>query len=295
MARACYGWPPAIVGAKIAVRMSEREPQYVLGTGGDELARLQLQNRLWSDAAVAAWQRAGIAPGQRALDVGCGPGFAACDLAQLVTSSGAVVGIDESPPFVAHANEQARLRALPWLTAAAGDVQQLTPALTGGKTFDLAWARWVLCFVRDPAAVVRGVANALRPGGRFVVHDYFNYGSMTMAPRRRSHDLAVAATMRSWRNHGGDPDVVGRLPALFAAHGLRILHFGVHQRIARGTDSMFAWPDTWWRTFAPKLVAMGQLAQRDCDELIADLTAARTSGTDFIHCPPVYELIAVRE
>lgn len=275
--------------------MSEREPEYVLGTGGDELARLALQNRLWSDAAVAAWQRAGLAPGQRVLDVGCGPGFAAFDLAHLVTASGAVVGIDEAPGFVAHCNEQARGRGLPWLTAVAGDVQQLTPERVGGVPFDLAYARWVLCFVRDPEAVVRGVARALRPGGRFVVHDYFNYGSMTMAPRRRSHDLAVAATMKSWREHGGDPDVVGRLPALFAEHGLRIVHLGVHQRIARGGDSMFAWPDTWWRTFAPKLVAKGVLAQRDCDELLADLTAARTSGTDFIHCPPVYELIAVRD
>ena len=277
--------------------MADREPEYVLGTGGDELARLQLQNRLWSDAAVAAWQRAGIAPGQRVLDVGCGPGFAAFDLAPIVGAGtgAAVLGVDESPPFVAHCNQQAKARGLPWLSAVAGDVQALTPELIGTQPFDLAYARWVLCFVRDPAAVVRGVARALKPGGRFVVHDYFNYGSMTMAPRRRSHDLAVAATIASWRDHGGDPDVVGKLPALLVEHGMRVVHLGVHQRIARGTDSMFAWPDTWWRTFAPKLVGKGMLAQRDCDELIEDLTRARTSGTDFIHCPPVYELIAMRE
>ena len=273
--------------------MSERE--YVLGTGDDELARLAQQARLWSDAAVDAWKRAGIAPGQRALDIGCGPGFASFDLAQLVTSSGAVVGIDESEGFIAHLTEQARVRGLPHLKGVAGDVQQIGPALLGNEPFDLAYARWVLCFVRDPAAVVRSVARCLRPGGHFVVHDYFNYSSMTMGPRRRSHDLAVQATISSWRERGGDPDVVGRLPALFQQHGLRVLHLGVHQRIARGGDSMFAWPDTWWRTFAPKLVAMGKLAQRDCDELIADLTAARTSGTDFVHCPPVYELIAVRD
>jgi ubiquinone/menaquinone biosynthesis C-methylase UbiE len=269
--------------------MAERE--YVLGTGDDELTRLALQNRLWSDAAHAAWQRAGIAPGQRALDVGCGPGHASCELAQIVTGAGAVVGVDESQAFVTYVQEQARARHLPQLTAVCADVQQLGPEQTGSKPFDLAYARWVLCFVRDPEAVVRNVARLLRPGGHLVVHDYFNYGSMTMAPRRRSHDLAVAATMRSWQERGGDPDVVGRLPALFASCGLRLVHLTVHQRIARGSDSMFAWPDTWWRTFAPKLVAMGKLAQRDCDELIADLTRARTSDGDFIQCPPVYELI----
>ncbi|HEX6812283.1 MAG TPA: methyltransferase domain-containing protein [Planctomycetota bacterium] len=273
--------------------MADRE--YVLGTGSDELTRLGLQNRLWSDASHTAWKLAGITPGQRVLDVGCGPGYAAFDLAQIVTGSGAVVGLDESESFVGHVREQARTRGLPQLTARAADVQAFTTEHTGPAPFDLAYARWVLCFVRDPEAVVKNVARVLRPGGSFVVHDYFNYGSMTMAPRRTSHDRAVAATMRAWRDHGGDPDVVGRLPRIFAEHGMRLVHLTVHARIARGSDSMFAWVDTWWRTFAPKLVGMGLLAKDDCDELIADLTRARESSSEFIQCPPVYELIATKQ
>lgn len=274
-------------------RMTERE--YVLGTGNDELTRLALQNRLWSDAAHTAWKLAGIAPGQRVLDVGCGPGYAAFDLAQIVTSTGAVVGLDESESFVSYAREQATTRGLPQLTAHAVDVQAFTAEHVGNAPFDLAYARWVLCFVRDPEAVVKNVARVLRRGGSFVVHDYFNYGSMTMAPRRRSHDRAVAATMNAWREHGGDPDVVGRLPRVFAENGLRLDHLTVHTRVARGSESMFAWPDTWWRTFAPKLVGMGKLEKSDCDELIADLTQARKSASEFVQCPPVYELIATKQ
>lgn len=270
--------------------MTERA--YVLGTGEDELARLAQQHRLWCDTAVQAWQRAGVAPGQRALDVGAGPGFAAFDLAQLVTAAGAVVAVDESAAFIGHANEQARHRHLPQLRGRVGDVHDLATALANERPFDLAYARWVLCFVRDPQAVVRGVAQALRPGGRFVVHDYFNYGAMTTAPRRRSHDLAVAATMRSWRDKGGDPDVMGRVPAMLAAHGFCIEHLQAHQRIARGTDAMFAWPDTWWRTFAPKLVGMGLLAAADCEQLLADLDTIRRSEGEFVVCPTVYEVVA---
>jgi SAM-dependent methyltransferase len=214
-------------------------------------------------------------------------------MAQIVTAAGAVVGVDESPSFVQHANRQAQIRGLPQVTAIDGDVQQLPQLLAAHEPFDFAYARWVLCFVRDPEAVVRGIADRLRPGGRLVVHDYFNYGSMTMAPRRRSHDVVVQATMRSWRARGGDPDIAGRLPAMFAAHGLELTHLAVHQRIARGRDSMFAWPDTWWRTFAPKLVAMGEITQAECDEVIADLVAIR-DGDGFVQCPPVYELIATR-
>lgn len=272
--------------------MSDRP--YVLGTGDDELARLGLQHRLWSDAAHAAWLAAGLAPGWHVLDVGCGPGYAAFDLATVVGSSGSVVAVDESPGFVAHAMAQAGARGLRQLHARIGDVQRLGEALQGEAPFDLAWARWVLCFVREPDAVVRGVAAALRPGGRFVVHDYFNYGAMTMAPRRRSHDLAVLATMQSWREQGGDPDVMARVPGMLLAAGFRIDRLQVHQRIARGQDAMFAWPDTWWRTFAPKLVQKGLLAQRDCEQLVSDLQAIRSNPAEFIVCPPVFEIVAER-
>ena len=271
--------------------MTERE--YVLGTGEDELARLALQNLLWSDAAVAAWRRAGLQLGQRALDVGCGPGYASFDLANLVSPAGAVVGVDESRPFVEDANEMARARRVAHFEARMGDVQRLGDVLGGEAPFDFAYARWVLCFVPDPEAVVAGIAAALRPGASLVVHDYFNYETMTMAPRRRSHDLAVAATSRAWRAAGGDPDVGARLPAMFEAHGLQLEHVRAHVRIARGGESMFAWPNTWWRTFAPKLVAMGELAQADCDELFSDL-ARIEAGEGFLQCPPVYEFVATR-
>ena len=269
------------------------EPEYVLGTGADELARLALQNRLWSDTAVAAWRRAGLRIGERALDVGCGPGYAAFDLANLVTPTGAVVGVDESRAFVEDANLMAKARRVSHFEARVGDVQRLRDLLVDDAPFDFAYARWVLCFVPDPEAVIAGVAASLRAGGRLVVHDYFNYESMTMAPRRRSHDLAVAATSRAWRKAGGDPDVGQRLPAMFEAHGLQLDEVRAHVRVARGGESMFAWPDTWWRTFAPKLVEMGELEQDACDELISDLDRV-AAGEGFVQCPPVYEFVATR-
>ncbi len=277
------------------------KPPYVLGTGDDELARLGLQHRLWSDAATDAWKRAGIGMGSRVLDVGCGPGFASFDLAQLVSPSGRVVGVDESAPFVDYLSSQSRSRGLPHLSGIVRDVQALASDPIPGAPFDAAYARWVLCFVRDPESVVAGVAAHLRPGAHFVVHDYFNYTGMTAAPRLASHDRLVAATAHSFRARGGDPDVVGRLPALLIKHNFEVLHLSVHQRVARGgtrpdgsTDPMLAWPLTWWRTFAPKLVAMGSITQVQCDEALSDLAAIEHDEMRFIVCPPVYEVIARR-
>jgi SAM-dependent methyltransferase len=273
--------------------MPPSQSQYALGTGLDELERLGLQHRLWSDAAHESWRRAGLRLGDHVLDVGAGAGFASYDLAQLVGPSGRVVAIDESRGFVDRIVEQARARGLPQLTAVVGDVQSL-PSIeaVGQASFQLAYARWVLCFVASPEATVSGVARALAPSGVWVVHDYFNYTTMTSAPRRPSITRVVDAAARSWRDRGGDPDIAGRLPAMMESCGLQVVSIQVHQRVARRTDPMFAWPDTWWRTYAPKLREMGYITEGDLEELVHDLDALAMSTTDFWVCPPMYEIVA---
>src|SRR6185369_4567419 len=106
-------------------------------------------------------------------------------LADLVTSSGAVVAVDESERFVAHVRAQAAARQVEHVTAIVGDVQALDalPELRPAS-FDLAYARWVLCFTASPQRVIDGVARLLAPGGALCIHDYFDYTRMTCAPRR---------------------------------------------------------------------------------------------------------------
>jgi SAM-dependent methyltransferase len=269
-----------------------QKKEYVLGTGADEIERLALQHRLWSDAAHGAWRAARIRIGERVLDVGCGPGFASFDLAQLVTRRGAVVGVDESATFIEHLNDQAEARRLPQLSGLVGDVHDVAALVRDQAPFDLAYARWVLCFVPDPAAVIHGVADRLRPGGRFVIHDYFHYQSLTIAPKQAFHDRAVEATMESWAGRGGDTDVGGSIPKWLRESGFELVHLTAHARVARPSDTMFHWPEIWWNTYAPKLAAMGFLAQAECDALLNHLREIESSDEHFIQCPTVYEFIA---
>jgi SAM-dependent methyltransferase len=273
---------------------SDRKNEYVLGTGADELERLALQHRFWSDAAHQAWRTAKIRIAQRVLDVGCGPGYASFDLAQLVTRQGAVVGIDESSSFIDYLNWQSNLRGLSQLRGLVGDVQNLSAVLHDEPDFDLAFARWVLCFVPDPASVIREVASKLKPGGRFVIHDYFNYQSFTVAPRTPVQDIAVNATMESWRARGGNTDVAGEIPRLLQEVGLQLEQTSVHARMARPDETMFQWPLIWWRIYAPKLVTMGFLSQSDCDQLLYDFEHMQHQTDQFVQCPLVYEFIARR-
>ncbi|GAC1351774.1 MAG: hypothetical protein NVS3B20_14980 [Polyangiales bacterium] len=270
-----------------------QQARYPLGTDQEEFERLHLQHRLWSDAAVSLWKRAGIAPGSRVLDVGAGPGAASFDLAQLATSSGHVLAVDESASFIEHITREARARNMSQLVATVGDAQRLETLGAQSSSFDIAYARWLLCFTPRPHDVVRGIAPLLKPGGMLCIHDYFNYTVMTAAPRRPSYTRMVEATAQSWRDSGGDPDVMGKLPRILHDRGFDLVHLEVHQRIARPGDTMWQWARTWWRSYAPKLVKMGYLDEHARHDYESDVDAM-TREHDFLMLPPVFEIMARR-
>jgi len=204
-----------------------------------------------------------------------------------------VLSVDESPGFIEHVGREAQRRGLAQIEPVCCDVQNLEAARAAPASFDAAYARWVFCFTPKPADVVRGLAKLLKPGARFCVHDYFNYESLTTAPRRASYARFVSATAKSWRDSGGDPDVVGQLPRLLDEAGFFLDGVMVHQRVARPGDPMWHWASTWWRSYAPKLLERGYVTAEEVREFEAD-QAAMTRAHDFLVLPPVYEVLATR-
>jgi SAM-dependent methyltransferase len=99
---------------------------------------------------------AGVRAGQRALDVGCGPGALTHEL---VTRLGAdaVAALDPSPPFVAAARER-----FPGVDVREASAEEL-PFAAG--TFDAALAQLVVHFMADPAAGLAEMARVTRAGG----------------------------------------------------------------------------------------------------------------------------------
>lgn len=267
-------------------------PEYVLGTDDAERMRLGLQHRLWASAAHRAWERAGLKPGWRVLDIGCGPGWAAMDMAEIVGPQGCILGVDESERYVAWFGQYAQATARTWASAVQGDVVQLASVASAHAPFDMAYVRWVLCFVSDPASVLRQAASLLRPGGRLVIQDYFNYESMTLAPRRAAFTRGIEAVARSWRDRGGDPDVMGRVPRWARLAGLTRVHAEAIQRIAFPHEQMWTWPTIFWKTFLPRLEATGYLSAEEHRAFMADWEAASADPDSFIHLPTLYEFIA---
>jgi SAM-dependent methyltransferase len=267
------------------------EREYLLGTDEAELRRLGFQHQVWAAEAAQGWERGGFGPGQRLLDVGCGPGYATFDLARLVGPSGHVTGVDVSARFISHVQSEAATRGEAHVTAEVQDVEALDlPA----EHFDGAFARWVLCFVARPAAVVEGVARALRSGGRFVVQDYSLYAALQLAPPSAAFERVIAAVTASWREGGGEPDVGAVLPSLLAGAGFDVSHVRPISRIARPGTALWQWPRSFFDNYLPLLVRNGYLTEDESaafDALWED--RSRDPGAYFC-TPPMVEIVAVR-
>jgi ubiquinone/menaquinone biosynthesis C-methylase UbiE len=267
------------------------EHEYLLGTDAEELRRLGFQHQVWLGAAAQAWERGGFAPGDRLLDLGCGPGWATLDLARLVAPGGQVTGVDVSARFVAQLRARAAALEVGNVTAEVQDVEALD---LPDDAFDGAYARWVLCFLRDPAPVVARVARAIRPGGRFVVQDYSNYAALQLAPEDPAFRRVVDAVVSSWADGGGDPNVGTRLPRMMEDAGLRVLSVTPLARIARPGEALWQWPRTFFDNFLPVLVRNGYL-DRDGAEAFDRLWAERSvDPAAYFATPPMTVVVGER-
>jgi SAM-dependent methyltransferase len=129
---------------------------------------------------------ADLEAGQRALDVGCGPGVLT---EQLVARLGAaaVAAIDPSPSFVAATRER-----FPEADVRSGAAEQLPFA---DNAFDAALAQLVVHFMADPVRGLAEMARVTRPGGLVAacVWDHAGDGGPLSLFWRAVHDVDPGA------------------------------------------------------------------------------------------------------
>jgi SAM-dependent methyltransferase len=111
----------------------------------------------------AALDRAQPAPGERALDVGCGCGQTTLEIARRGGERGEVLGVDLSGPMLARARERAQAAGLGRARFLAADAQthRFEPA-----HYQLVFSRFGVMFFENPVAAFRNLRAALAPGGR---------------------------------------------------------------------------------------------------------------------------------
>jgi SAM-dependent methyltransferase len=268
-----------------------QEKDYVLGTHDAEIERLGLQHAVWRARAHDAWSRAGFTAGQVLLDVGCGPGWAAFDLAAIAGAQGRVVAVDRSRRFLGALEAAAAARGLGRIEALELDLDEADLPRLGA---DGAWSRWVYAFVRRPQRLLGEVAAALRPGGTMVLHEYCDYRAWRLSTGAPEFAAFVDEVMASWRANGGEPDIGLQLPGWLAALGFEVRSLRLHAEAPRPAEFFWQWPKAFVDVGVERMVELGRLDAAAGAAVRRAFAAAEADPHAFTVTPTVIEIVATK-
>lgn len=169
-------------------------------------------------------------PGEVVLDLGCGTGILTARIAE---RGARTIGIDGSADMITRARE-----TFPGLEFHVMDAREIQLA----EPVDAVFSNAVLHWIPDVAPVIRGVAAALKPGGRFVLE----FGGDRNMERvvaavdaaRRDRGLGLARP-NPWYNPGA-----AAFTSLLQAHGLDPVQVRLFERptpLEGGPDGMRGW------------------------------------------------------
>ncbi|HSI41113.1 MAG TPA: methyltransferase domain-containing protein [Xanthobacteraceae bacterium] len=255
---------------------SESSSDYVLGHSERELARLERQAGFFADATREVLVRAGLAPGMRVLDVGCGVGDVSAIAADLVGPTGSVVGIDISQEALAIAQLRMKAAGKGWVSFSAATME----SFAGYDGFDAVVGRFILIHVGDPAAFLRDLVGRLRPGATlaFAEMDLSTAASVPPLPLLSEN---IGRIVEVYRRTGRQADMGSGLFAAFRAAGLDPRLIGLTRIGGAGDPAAVEFVVESVRSLLPAMEMLGIAGRAAVDvDTLAQRLAAEAAGVD---------------
>ncbi len=240
--------------------MTFQKSDYILGSEDFELARLGYQHRMFASETYQSWSDANFRFGQHLLDLGCGPGYASQELAQMVGPTGKITAIDSSEKYINFIQQQistSKQNIEPQLA-------DLTSLSLAENQFDGAFARMVMIFLKDPESLVKKIYKSLKPGASFVSMDFAGYYPyFSLNPNGKIFSKVVQAISQSFNQSGLDIHAQKKMPEFMIHAGFQVTKITPILKTARPGQHLWDWAPTLFTTFMPKLIELGLLTRED--------------------------------
>jgi len=263
---------------------------YILGTDTQELHRLGIQHQVWADEAHKGWDTAQFNAGQTLLDLGCGPGFCTKEMAFIAGTQGKVIGVDKSESFITFLQQITSQYQLN-IEAIQSDFDTMSlPA----ESVDGMYCRWALAWLPNPEHALKKVRDALKPGGKMVIHEYYDWSTLQTEPKKPGLSKAIAAALQSFKDSEGEIDIGRKLPFILASMGMEVTQVRLMSKLATPSDLNWQWPKTFFHSYFPRLVAMGALTQEEATIALAEMDALEEAPETTLCCPLMVEVIATK-
>lgn len=259
--------------------------RYLLGDSRTEAARLRAQARLWDPAARALFDRLGVRPGWKALEIGPGAGSLHLELRRRVR--GPVDAVEPSAAFSTRLEALCRRDRL-----GAGRVWRSTllDARLPRAAYDLIFARWVFLFLPDPLAHLRRLAAALKPGGRLALMDYHR-GSFALIPPPAPWADFLAADRAFFASQGGDASIGSRLPELLARAGLETVELRPEIKTGGPGSPVWAWLSGYFLGVMDRYAAFPPFSRGKARRLRRAWLAASRRPSSLLIAPAVLSVV----
>lgn len=232
-----------------------REPLYVCGHGPGELARLESQGAFFEEITRHFLGAAGLAPGMRVLDLGCGAGDVSLLAAELVGATGWVLGVDRASAAVETARSRAQAHGFTHLEFRQADLAGLTLR----SPVDAVVGRFVLMHQADPARTLGETARLLGPRGLVAIlesHLAACVAGVHSHPHAPTYDRTLRWMVEVIQAAGAHPDMGLRLRQTFLDARLPSPHLWMQARVEGGPDAAI------YRYTAESVRSMLSLAER---------------------------------
>ncbi|MEP7365036.1 MAG: methyltransferase domain-containing protein [Acidobacteriota bacterium] len=235
---------------------------------------MRILSRVMQPTTHALLRRAEIQPGMSCLDIGCGGGDVAFDMARMVGPAGRVVGTDIDHEKLKLARHECSAHGLENVEFLFADITKSEIE----EQFDLVHARFILTHLPDPAGALTRMSRALRPGGVIAVED-IDFRGYFCEPECPAFWRYVELYTETARRRGADANIGPRLPGLLAAAGFDDVQMNIVQPAGTTGEVKLVTPLT-MENIADAVVAEGLATAEEIAGLVAELYKyARTDGT----------------